>query len=158
MVLLKKAFMDALLGGTKTMEGRECSPASYLHRVQVGYIFTFQNWSRILRWEVTSVHGPFACAGAMLRVCGHHTFVPWARTHLDALKEYKKVYGSDGRAWMDMSPAGVHAWDAAVCADAGRVYVAFEGRVRDTRKTYRQVGSLHVCPARHGLHIPITHR
>ena len=140
MVLLKKVFMDALLDGTKTMEGRECSRASYLNRVQVGYVFTFQNWARILRWQVTCVRGPFACAGEMLRLCGHHPFVPWASTQLDALKEYRKVYGTDGQG-MDMSPSGVRAWDAAVGVDADRMYVAFEGIVRHARKIERQVGT-----------------
>lgn len=85
--LIKKKYAEALCDKTKKKEGRFGYNSDMVSRVKVGSTITFQNWTIVFWWIVTTVN-VHACAGDALKTYGYKQYIPHASNYLESLKEY----------------------------------------------------------------------
>ena len=125
---LKQRFMQGLLQGLKTNEGRMFTigtpQGKTILNVSSGSLVAYQNWTTILWWRVMhrSLH---ECASHMLLSHGYRCFIPDAQSFVEALSVYYKI-DTGTEEW---SHQKVWEWDEGIREQENKGYASWMGVV-----------------------------
>ena len=126
-MLIQQKYLDALLSGEKSREGRAGASGGVISRVRPGKTVFFQNWSKMAWWRVTSVDA-HCCASDMLKAHGFRAFVPWAVNSLDALLVYFLLdKANKGKGEGNITVQDVQDWDCATRLNPDVQFYAWAG-------------------------------
>ena len=131
MPLLKKVHMDDYESGKKKKEGRLAKPGSVTANKQKGDVIVFQNWAKIIEWEIEATH-VYDCVSDMLHQNNYRDFTPREQSANDALVVYYLLYDKEADRSDDTLYEDAIAWDEYIRNSEYKVY-AWTGRHVRTR-------------------------